>query len=218
MVVAMSLVVPGACASDAGQVADVVESATTVAPAATQVAPDAGSVSDVGELATTVVTGAGEADSPGDTVAEEPGGVQPEGFTTTTVRITKPDGEVCDVCMWLADDADERGRGLMGVTDLGDAAGIVFAFDELRFGNFFMFETVTPLSIAWFDDVGSFVSSADMDPCPFEDSSRCERFPADGPYMSAIEVFQGDLAALGIGPGSTAVIVEGTEAERCPAA
>ena len=186
---------------------EVDESATTVAPAATQVSEGLTPTPDTepAELSTTVVTEPSQVD-----------GVQPEGFSTATVRVTKPDGEVCEVCLWLADDASERGRGLMGVTDLGEPVGMVFLFDQLVAGNFFMFQTVTPLSIAWFDDDGAFVSATDMDPCPFDDPALCERFPAAGPYLAAIEVFQGDLASIGIEPGSTAVIVPGSEAEGCP--
>ncbi len=61
--------------------------------------------------------------------------------------------------------AEERGRGLMGVTDLGDAAGMVFEFDEPIVGSFYMFQTPTPLSIAWFAPGGDHVGSADMAPC-----------------------------------------------------
>ncbi len=92
-------------------------------------------------------------------------GVQPEGFTTVTARLTEVDGEVCEVCVWLADTPEERGRGLMGVTDLGDAAGMVFKFDEPIVGSFYMFQTPTPLSIAWFAPGGDHVGSADMAPC-----------------------------------------------------
>ena len=66
------------------------------------------------------------------------------------------------------------------------------------------------------DDDGAFVSTTDMDPCVSKDSASCERFPAAGPYMSAIEVFRGDLASVGIVSGSTAVIVPGTESATCP--
>jgi len=201
---------------------DSVGPATTVAPTADRVAEvlTPNPETDPGELSTTVVTDASEIDNTTEPIVEptlaESSGVQPEGFTTVTVRITKTDGEVCEVCMWLADDANERGQGLMGVTDLGDAAGMIFAFDQLRNGNFFMFQTVTPLSIAWFDDAGVFFSATNMDPCLFEDSSLCERFSPGGPYMSAIEVFQGDLASIGIEPGAAAVIVPGTETDGCP--
>ena len=64
-----------------------------------------------------------EADTPDPTTTDPTAeaGRQPEGFTTIQALITETDGEVCEVCLWLADDSAERGRGLMGVTDLGVA-------------------------------------------------------------------------------------------------
>ena len=61
------------------------------------------------------------------------------------------------MCLWLADVADERARGLMGVTDLGEAVGMAFVFEAPGEGAFVMIGTPTPLSIAWFD--------ADRRPC-----------------------------------------------------
>jgi len=144
--------------------------------------------------------------------------VQPEGFTTVTVEITKADGTTCEVCLWLADSAEERGQGLMGVTDLGTAAGMAFVFEQPTNGSFYMFQTVTPLSIGWFAPGGALVSTADMAPCESDDSSQCEQFPAGAEFDLAIEVFRGDLAAVGIEPGVSARVIEGTEAAACPAA
>ncbi|RLE26211.1 MAG: hypothetical protein DRJ50_01395, partial [Actinobacteria bacterium] len=141
----------------------------------------------------------------------QPVGVQPQGFTTITARITKADGEVCEVCLWLADDAAERGRGLMGVTDLGEPSGMAFRFEEAVNGNFFMFQTPTPLSIAWFAPDGSIVGVADMDPCLETNYADCERYSPGSLYSLVIETFEGDLADLGIGPGSVVQMVEGSE-------
>jgi uncharacterized membrane protein (UPF0127 family) len=160
-------------------------------------------------------------DSTGDTappsIVLETVGVQPEGFTTATVEIIKADGTICEVCMWLADTAEERSRGLMGVTDLGTAAGMAFVFEQPTSGSFYMFQTVTPLSIGWFAPGGALVSMADMAPCESNDSSQCDRFPAGAEFDLAIEVFQGDLAAVGVEPGSSARVIKATEAEACPA-
>ena len=145
-------------------------------------------------------------------------GVQPEGFTTATVEITQADGTTCEVCMWLADTPEMRGRGLMGVTDLGTAAGMAFVFEQPTTGSFFMFQTVTPLSIGWFAPGGALASTADMAPCESDDSSTCDRFPPGAEFNLAIEVFQGDLAEVGIEPGASARVIEGTEAAACPAA
>ena len=153
-------------------------------------------------------------------VTDGAAGVQPEGFTTITARITEPDGEQCDVCLWLADTPQERSRGLMGVTDLGDAVGMAFVFDEPTTGAFYMFETPTPLSIAWFAPDGGFVGSADMAPCLGTPADECARYSPDEAYDLAIEAFDDGsddpLVAAGLGPGSSVVLVAGTEATACP--
>jgi uncharacterized membrane protein (UPF0127 family) len=158
--------------------------------------------------------GSGVAEPDGTTASSQ--GVQPEGFTTVTARLTDADGEVCEVCVWLADTPEERGRGLMGVTDLGDASGMVFRFDEPLVGSFYMFQTPTPLSIAWFAPGGDHVGSADMAPCLDTAAGDCPLYSPGLDYDLALEVFQGGLDALGVGPGARLELVEGTEAERCP--
>ena len=143
---------------------------------------------------------------------------QPEGFTTIQARITEADGEVCEVCLWLADDGNERGRGLMGVTDLGDAVGMAFLFEEPTAGSFYMFQTPSPLSIAWFSPDSDHVGSADMEPCLDTPAGECPLYSPDAPYDLAIEVFDGGLERLGLGPGSRVELIEGSEADRCPLA
>lgn len=155
----------------------------------------------------------GSADDVATTVAA---GVQPEGFTTIRARITEVDGTVCEVCLWLADNSDERGRGLMGVTDLGDAAGMAFRFEEAVLGTFYMFQTPTPLSIAWFGADGAHIESAEMDPCLDTPSGDCARYSPTAEYGLAIEVFSGGLEPLGLVAGSRVELIEGSEAERCP--
>ncbi len=140
---------------------------------------------------------------------------RPEGFTTATVRLTTAGGEVCEVCLWLADDGDERGRGLMGVTDLGEPVGMAFVFPEPIEGAFYMFGTPTPLSIAWFGPDGEFVSATDMEPCTSSEGGECPRYRATGAYQLAIEVFRGGLVDLAIGPGTTAEVLTGSESPTC---
>ena len=134
----------------------------------------------------------------------------PEGFELVAGRVTAADGEVCDVCLWLAATAEQRGRGLMGVTDLGDGDGMVFRWDEATNGNFWMRDTPQPLSIAFYAADGSFVSATDMEPClqPIPDA-ECPRYAAGGAYTYAVEVFAGGLPALLMGPGSRLDLLEG---------
>lgn len=116
--------------------------------------------------------------------------------------ITAEDGTVTACCLMVASTDVQRQRGLMEVTDLGGYDGMVFVWDHDTEGAFWMFDTVTPLSIAWFDAEGAFVSSTDMEPCTSEDAAECPMYPPEGEYRFALEVFQGDLDDLGIGPGS----------------
>lgn len=143
-------------------------------------------------------------------------GTLPEGFTTVQAVITEPDGATCEVCLWLADDGTERGRGLMGVTDLGDAVGMVFRFEEPTRGSFYMFQTPTPLSIAWFSPDGDHVGSAEMAPCLDTPAGDCPLYSPDGEYELAVEVFEGGLEPLGLVAGSRLELIEGSEADGCP--
>lgn len=146
---------------------------------------------------------------PDSEVAADP--VQPEGFTTTVVRITDTEGESCEVCVWLADSSEERSRGLMGVNDLDGAAGMLFMFAEPAAYSFYMFQTPTPLSIAWFAADGGFVDSTDMSPCLGVPSADCPRYRPGAPSVMALEVWAGGLDAatggLGIGPGARIDVV-----------
>ena len=136
-----------------------------------------------------------------------------------TARVTAADGEVCDVCVWLADTSEERARGLMGVTDLGAAAGMAFRFEQRQDPQvdfFYMRDTPTPLSIAWFGPDGRHVGQTDMTPCLDAPAGECPLYSPGVAYDLALEVFQGDLETLGIGPGARLELIEGTEAATCP--
>jgi uncharacterized membrane protein (UPF0127 family) len=128
----------------------------------------------------------------------------PTGFDTVLVRISAADGTTCERCMWLADDREERARGLMGVTDLGGLDGMAFRYDDPDRRTFWMKNTLLPLSIAFVGGDGSVVGSADMAPCR---ADPCPSYGPDEPFVVAIEVEQGRLAELGIGPDSVVELV-----------
>jgi len=117
-------------------------------------------------------------------------------------RVTAADGATCDVCLWLAETAVEQSRGLMGVTDLGGADGMVFHYLSPVTSQFWMRDTPMPLSIAFFAADGSFVSSTDMEPCLTGPDADCARYAPGGPYVNAVEVAQGGLDALLMVEGS----------------
>jgi uncharacterized membrane protein (UPF0127 family) len=133
----------------------------------------------------------------------------PQGYSSVTIRVTQPDGTSEEFCVLLAASADERARGLMEVDSLGGYDGMVFRFGREIEGSFYMLKTRIPLSVAFFAQDGTFVSSTDMVPCPEDDDDPpCERYGADGPYADALEVAAGDLPRLGIGPGATLAVLD----------
>lgn len=115
--------------------------------------------------------------------------------------VTLADGTEREFCVLLADTPALQSQGLMRVTTLGDYSGMVFRFGAPVTVQFFMKDTVMPLSIAFVDRQGAVVSTADMDPCPPATPS-CPLFAATGPYVDALEVPRSRLGALGIGPGA----------------
>ena len=136
------------------------------------------------------------------TVATLPPGAVPTGFEAVTLRITDADGRVRESCVLLAADDADRARGLMEVDSLGGYDGMIFRFDGPTRSQFYMFDTRLPLSIAFFDTDGRFVSATDMAPCTATKASDCPVYGADGPYVDALEVVQGGLGPWGIGGGS----------------
>jgi uncharacterized membrane protein (UPF0127 family) len=105
------------------------------------------------------------------------------------------------LCVAVADTEEQRERGLMGRTDLGGYDAMVFRFPTDTNDRFYMRNTPLPLSIAWFDAGGRFVSATDMEPCP--DQPGCPTFASAGPYRLAVEVRRGGLASAGLVAGST---------------
>lgn len=126
-----------------------------------------------------------------------------EGFPCRTLRVTTADGTVTDRCVWVADTPALSDRGLMGVTDpmLGGRGAMVFAPGADSLTDFWMVDTLVPLTLVWIDAAGSVIGSADMEPCTSGVAS-CQRFRARVPWRLAVEVPIGTAAGLGLVPGS----------------
>lgn len=110
------------------------------------------------------------------------------GFAVDTIHVG---GEPMLVA--IADTSGLRQRGLMGVTDLGDLDGMLFEWNEVVTGSFWMKDTLIALDIVFFDADGQPVGSASMTPC-VEDP--CARYGADGAYLWALETPVGFLSDI----------------------
>ena len=181
-----------------------IEAATTTRPTGPK-APPIGS----GTTSPTTPTGIG-----GGTGPEVAGRTPLRGFGEVAVTIVSGDGKVCHECLMSAFSAAQRERGLMEVEDptLGGYDGMLFEFPTEVRGSFWMRRTPLPLSIAYFDEDGRLVSTADMAPCG--DSSDCPTYPAKDQFAYALEVPQGMLEELGVIGDARLTI----DARACPKA
>jgi len=116
-----------------------------------------------------------------------------EGGTTLDVRV--------------ADDPDERASGLMGVESLPDDEGMAFDFgDQPQTGEFWMKDTLIPLSIAFVDEGRRIVTILEMEPCEAE---PCPTYGSDEPYVRAIEANAGWFERHGIEVGDRIEEIDG---------
>lgn len=140
--------------------------------------------------------------------------VTPQGFDRVRGEVTDATGSVCEVCLWVADTAALRARGMMGVTDMGAADAMGFFYDEATTGRFWMKDTALPLSIAFFDAAGEYLDGFDMEPCTATNDEDCPRYDTPVGFTVALEVPRGGFDALGVGPGSELMVTT----ESCTAA
>jgi uncharacterized membrane protein (UPF0127 family) len=101
----------------------------------------------------------------------------------------------------VADDAEERRRGLMGVHHLPDDQGMAFLFEEPVTTGFWMKDTLVPLSIAFVDEEDRVIGLKEMEPC---DGDPCPSYGVDRPYVMAIEANAGWFAEHGVREGDAA--------------
>jgi len=94
----------------------------------------------------------------------------------------------------IAATSQERARGLMNVTDLGDVDGMLFVFEGESTGGFWMKDTLIPLDIAFFRSDGTVVDVLSMVPCR---EDPCPIYTPSGPYVFALETTPGRFDDLG---------------------
>ena len=122
-----------------------------------------------------------------------------DGFGATEVLVESAQGTRRH-CVLTADTTQQHQQGLMHQDDLDGYAGMLFRFPTAEERSFWMRNTSIPLSIAFFDAGGVFVSATDMEPCG--DRADCPSYPSRGAAKFALEVVKGGLPAVGATPGS----------------
>ena len=119
------------------------------------------------------------------------------GLPTGVLAIDTGGGEV-RVDVSIAETDEARTRGLMGVEDLADGAGMVFLEPQPIQSGFWMKDTLIPLSIAFWDQAGEILAILDMEPCT---KDPCEIYTPGVTWIGAVEVNQGFFAEQGVEVG-----------------
>ena len=110
----------------------------------------------------------------------------------------------------IADDQEERARGLMFRDELATGTGMLFIHDRQEPQAYWMKNTRIPLDILYFDDSLALVSQRrDVPPCSLGD--RCPAYPSNAPARYVLELNAGEAARLelvdgarmALGPGIT---------------
>lgn len=111
-------------------------------------------------------------------------------------------------CVEIADDDEERARGLMFRDALPRDGGMLFVFEDEAPRAFWMMNTRIPLDILYFDAGRRLVSASKRTP-PCRSSSRCPSYPSKGPARYVLELNAGRADELGVASGDELTLSPG---------
>ncbi len=114
------------------------------------------------------------------------------------ITLQGPEGKTAVFTVELADRDEERIQGLMHRTTLDTGHGMLFVFPAEQALSFWMYDTLIPLDIAFFDGSGNFINAFTMDPCS---TDPCPKYNSASFAKYALELGKGERANNDIGPG-----------------
>ncbi|MBR9988931.1 MAG: DUF192 domain-containing protein [Gemmatimonadetes bacterium] len=140
-------------------------------------------------------------------VTSEYGEVAAVSFDTATITFVTSGGNV-SMAVEVAERADQRAYGLMDRDELASGAGMIFLYDQIQDGStgFWMYRTLIPLDIAYFDGAGRVVAIHQMMPCTSLDPQRCTGYAAGVPFFGAVEANRGFFARNNITIGDRVTV------------
>lgn len=104
----------------------------------------------------------------------------------------------------IADDNDERARGLMFRDELATGTGMLFIHDSEEPEAYWMKNTKIPLDILYFDNARKLVAQQrDVPPCSA--GNACPTYPSNAPARYVLELNAGEAAKLKLENGAELV-------------
>ncbi|MDG6348630.1 DUF192 domain-containing protein [Luteimonas sp. 8-5] len=113
----------------------------------------------------------------------------------------------------VADDPEERARGLMFRDELAAGTGMLFIHERQEPQAYWMKNTRIPLDILYFDDSLALVSQRrNVPPCSLGD--MCPSYPSNAPARYVLELNAGEAARLGLDAGARMALGPGIAPAR----
>ncbi len=113
----------------------------------------------------------------------------------------------------VADDPEERARGLMFRDELAAGTGMLFIHERQEPQAYWMKNTRIALDILYFDDSMALVSQQrDVPPCSLGD--RCPSYPSNVPARYVLELNAGEAARLDLDDGARMELGPGIASPR----
>lgn len=124
----------------------------------------------------------------------------------TQLTVTSADGEASvTLTVEIANQSDQRQRGLMFRESMDELAGMLFVFPGDRSGGFWMRNTLIPLDIAYLGADGTVLEIVHGMPLSLETLTPAQ------PYRYTLEVNAGWFERQGFGVGDVVAIPAGVE-------
>lgn len=116
--------------------------------------------------------------------------MQQQNFEFKKVRISGRNGYT-EFKVEIADDPNERSRGLMDRNSMKDDEGMFFVFEKSDYVNFWMKNTLIPLDMIFIDEHHKIAHIAnDVKPCP-KGVLNCQLYPSELPVKYVLEINAG---------------------------
>jgi uncharacterized membrane protein (UPF0127 family) len=124
---------------------------------------------------------------------------------TTHVVFSTDGGSAAELSVGVAETPEQRQQGLSGIKRLHTGYGMAFSYEQPTTDEFWMKDTLIPLSVAFVRTDGTIVAIRKMIPCT---ADPCPTYASPEPYTLAIEASPGWFRSNHIAPGDSAALEE----------
>ena len=128
-------------------------------------------------------------------------GGEPQEINETVIAEFRADN-VSEYVLEVADEPDEREKGLMHRRNLPRNRGMVFVFEKSEIRSFWMKNTYVPLDIIFLNSSKHVTNIERARPEPWTPEDKLERYTSEKPAKYVIEVSAGSADSIGVSKGT----------------